>query len=1465
MKTKIFMILAAFSLLTLSLNAQELAEVQVAKHQLNSVQLKDLGKLSKTDAAQLKFNDVVRGSIEGMSSILPEGTMRAPKRYDATEYYTVGPFEGDNFDFGFGFPAAYDANQDVTITTQLQQSEYEDHIGDEIVGFRLALYGDGNSVAKVDEFVVHPTTSTSILNGGYAWTLKDLTYENPGSGGGSQTIEQYVRVNSSADLTSGQYLIVNESGSKAFNGGSSNPGGSGSNAIDVTISNATIAADETTDAANVTIDVSAGTIRTASGLYIYRITGTGGGMTTSGNNPGYQQSFSISGGNATITCPGTTNTYYLRYNTQSSQFRYYTSASQQPVQLYKRVTTTGGGSGGVITNNVTINPISSNDVVRTTTVDNVTINTTSGDLAYSTYMRLSGTVTLSTTEGRITKIVFNGQSTSYPVSRLSTTTGSYATANNVGTWTGSASSVVFTASSQVRCTSVVVTVEKDIPTSGSVDGNYVNLRTGQWHEFYLDQPVEFQMPSEATSMLMGYDYLQYPSSNTTQMLNPAAFNSQSTGHNHYVHMIQGSSNPSVGDITISLPGGWNVSFYIIAVYDGDTGNLLTYWTGDGAIAGTYGTNNTPYYALPTGWSLTGAAYLAQEQVNAGEDTYNFGYVSTSGQASINIANSALQGKTNVEVYIVAVAWEDNESIIVNGNTQAVENSAFTEIDLENIFGVPVEGWFGFNTNPAGDLAVQLIFKESKLEAQPPTVSSQVGDENVTITITPDPNTDGDLVYYVVDQNNQQTQSLTFPRGPEDYTVTVHAYTTAGDEYKASSETVQEVTIPKLVTPTPSVVTTMDDGAVYINGDGLGEVHVYVNGVEVDPNDLPYVAGRGRTDYTVTVTVTAQEPGKAMSTYTEEVTVPASTLPWTADPTFDTDVQELNVGITAVGDGNVIMYDEYGHVINNPTYFERLDHDYYVTVSATAQEEGHGMSNTVTETILIPALTSTPDMSDWNVLNNEKDPEHITDTYANSDVITWGNQVMFLDRFTASTAENTHPEEYTYKMTEKKSEGRSTNERDVPVLHTGSTVNGYYTLQDVEADKDRAHVDLNVMNSFIEMRLRPEDIYYYTLDRSKNSTANNDYIEISKLQRSGNIYAEMGDYYPQIQHNYGIVERFDTINYSKTGDQGIDGKHYGTYGGTTFMSYVPIVWTRGNAEGNVRSDWGKVISVEPLIHDYTNNSYGSPVWKTGVGKVMINSVDVVRQQGRWATWTDSNGEDCSLYRARVNAYGYLPKPKTDDDPIGTNVNYEPYMFRIWVQCSSLRGFVKDEHVIVDGDTIHVGTGVLLDDPTFDSSQSLMWLADVPVDPEAIIMGNVSPLDYGDVANHPSNENYDYSYDLVFGATEATEATDVKLIVRFYYRTSIGNSSILPDDNGKKQLRADPDDETARSYYAAEDDDEPDDIPVAIYELYYDNFHGSVVDVTYYNVVGQQSSKPFDGINIVVKRYSDGTTSSTKVLY
>ncbi len=39
---------------------------------------------------------------------------------------------------------------------------------------------------------------------------------------------------------------------------------------------------------------------------------------------------------------------------------------------------------------------------------------------------------------------------------------------------------------------------------------------------------------------------------------------------------------------------------------------------------------------------------------------------------------------------------------------------------------------------------------------------------------------------------------------------------------------------------------------------------------------------------------------------------------------------------------------------------------------------------------------------------------------------------------------------------------------------------------------------------------------------------------------------------------------------------------------------------------------------------------------------------------------------------------------------------------------------------------------------------------------------------------------------------------------------------------------------------------------------------VDSVRYYNLMGQESKSPFEGINIVVTRYTDGSSSTAKVL-
>jgi hypothetical protein len=40
---------------------------------------------------------------------------------------------------------------------------------------------------------------------------------------------------------------------------------------------------------------------------------------------------------------------------------------------------------------------------------------------------------------------------------------------------------------------------------------------------------------------------------------------------------------------------------------------------------------------------------------------------------------------------------------------------------------------------------------------------------------------------------------------------------------------------------------------------------------------------------------------------------------------------------------------------------------------------------------------------------------------------------------------------------------------------------------------------------------------------------------------------------------------------------------------------------------------------------------------------------------------------------------------------------------------------------------------------------------------------------------------------------------------------------------------------------------------------------VAGVTYYNMAGQQSNKAFEGVNIVVTRFTDGTKKTTKVVF
>lgn len=160
------------------------------------------------------------------------------------------------------------------------------------------------------------------------------------------TDSEYVKVTSTADVTDGDYLIVYEEESLAFDGSLETLDAVGNTAA-VTIASNKIAGTAAIDAAVFTLDVVDGgfSVKSASGKYI--------GQTSDANGlavgeTAYVNVISIdTDGNANLVSGGA----YLRYNAASNQtrFRYYKSASytgQKAVALYKKV---GSGSGTVPT------------------------------------------------------------------------------------------------------------------------------------------------------------------------------------------------------------------------------------------------------------------------------------------------------------------------------------------------------------------------------------------------------------------------------------------------------------------------------------------------------------------------------------------------------------------------------------------------------------------------------------------------------------------------------------------------------------------------------------------------------------------------------------------------------------------------------------------------------------------------------------------------------------------------------------------------------------------------------------------------------------------------------------------------------------------------------------------------------------------------------------------------------------
>ena len=383
-------------------------------------------------------------------------------------------------------------------------------------------------------------------------------------------------------------------------------------------------------------------------------------------------------------------------------------------------------------------------------------------------------------------------------------------------------------------------------------------------------------------------------------------------------------------------------------------------------------------------------------------------------------------------------------------------------------------------------------------------------------------------------------------------------------------------------------------------------------------------------------------------------------------------------------------------------------------------------------------------------------------------------IMFVDQFKANTATNDHPNRYGYMLVLNGDNSKNTNTVEVPVFKTTSTIDGYYTLNEVMNDVD-ATLTTNVMNANVEMTLSNNPaVYYYTLERGNNTYPNE---PISKLQRrTDGTYLEMLDVLPQYfntEAQPGIVNRLDDIEV--LGEPG------------QYMAYEPVIWTFGTDRVNKDGE----------------NSYGSPIYRTGVGDVNADAVGTYSVT-EFGEWRDENNKLCCIYNPTISVSGIVPED--------ASVVYEPFMYRVWRLCNTVRGY-----------TIDPVTNKPVNDPNADRSDNVLIIEEQTTD-NYISIGN--------------------EYDLLaFGGLSKSK---IQFKVRFYYKRvaekNMRDASDLP------------------MYYVVEKTIDWTDMRTAVNEI------NAIYEVgkTYYNAQGIESDKPFDGVNIVITRYSDGSTKTNKVV-
>ncbi|MBQ6080503.1 MAG: hypothetical protein IJK93_09540 [Muribaculaceae bacterium] len=617
----------------------------------------------------------------------------------------------------------------------------------------------------------------------------------------------------------------------------------------------------------------------------------------------------------------------------------------------------------------------------------------------------------------------------------------------------------------------------------------------------------------------------------------------------------------------------------------------------------------------------------------------------------------------------------------------------------------------------------------------------------------------------------------------------------------------EYDLNKTATPTITYVVNADNVVITATGDGT--VTLTVGNQTVSGNGSASITiPRTDTTYSVTATATAQESGKDESDpATETITIP---FLQTAAPSISVSEPDANgnVVVTATGDGTVYLSTSDGQSVSGngsvSITLPQQAHDYTVTAEAYAQESGKAASTTVTESVTVLGKIDDTWKEMTGTYTNDNDVLSFL-TKVNGDTI----DIMMVDQFKVSTLNNDHPDHYTYVMTETiNGEDKYSNEVAIPVYKTNSSIQGLYTQGQVDTLDLKMGLRANVVNTKMDYDVNPDhNVLYYSLYRSDLDATYPEITvdsRISQLQKFDDNSTGTVQYYMFENHPTGVAPRYDHLGNEIA--ERLDTNWVECDFGQK-LAYVPVIWTFGLYSGR---------------EDGKNNSYGSDIKREELGAVTV-TVEGKHSDGSSMGKFTYDGVEYCIYHPVFNIEGAAPQTITQGD--GDECTYVPYMYRAWCTYEGMRDYTADENGLKDNGPL--AAPYLLGEEVTTNSQ-------------CHIGKNWTQGD-GRLQNG-------------FAIPTSVPDGDVTFIVRFYYKKEVAEAQ----SNGNKLRLGNGEGE---EYFIAQAPADGDSMVTGISEL----MNGvTPVSVTYVNTQGMKSDKPFDGVNIVVTRYSDGSTVTSKII-